>query len=243
MSEPFLAGRVALVTGAARRIGRSIALALAEHGADVAIHFRSSKTDAEAAAKEITAQGRRALLLPGDVTQRRDVQRMFGTLESDFGRLDILVNNAGDFFAADFLDLTEEQWDRILNANVKSQFLCAQAAIPLLQKQARGDIINISSLGGMLAWPKFTHYCVSKAGSIMLTRCLARGFGPKIRVNSVAPGTIQFPGEAPDEDYVRIVPLHRTGKGEDIADAVLFLLKSDFITGQVIAVDGGRSLV
>jgi len=240
--QGFLTGRVALVTGGAKRIGRSIALALAADGADIALNFRSSKDDAEATAREIRAAGRRCELLQGDVAQKRDVQRIFHDVERHFGRLDVLINNAGQFFSADFLQLTEEQWDGLQAANVKSQFLCAQAAIPLLRRQPRGDIINLSSLGGMLAWPAYTHYCVSKAGSIMLTRCLARAFGPGIRVNSVAPGTIQFPGEAPDEDYVRRVPLHKTGKGDDIAEAVRFLLKSDFVTGQVIVVDGGRSL-
>jgi NAD(P)-dependent dehydrogenase (short-subunit alcohol dehydrogenase family) len=181
--------------------------------------------------------------LQGDVAQRADVQRLFGTLEGEFGRLDILVNNAGDFFAAEFLDLTEEQWDRILNNNLKSQFLCAQAAVPLLKRRTVAHMINISSIGGLLGWPAFTHYCVSKAGCIMLTRCLAKALGPQVRVNSVAPGTIQFPGEAPDEDYIRRVPLHKVGTGEDIADAVAFLAKSDFITGQVLVVDGGRTLV
>jgi len=112
-----------------------------------------------------------------------------------------------------------------------------------MKLQGRGRIINISSIGGLLAWPAFTHYCVSKAGVIMLTRCLARALGPEITVNSVAPGTIQFPGEAPDEDYIRRAPLHRVGKGEDIAETVAFLAKSDFITGQVFVVDGGRTLV
>ncbi len=175
--------------------------------------------------------------------RRADVQKMFAEIENEFGRLDILVNNAGIFFAAKFEDLTEEQWDDILDTNLKSQFLCAQAAAPIMKQQGRGRIINISSLGGLLAWPGYTHYCVSKAGVIMLTRCLARALGPEILVNSVAPGTIEFPGEAPDEDYIQRVPLHRTGTGEDIADAVAYLAKSDFVTGQIIAVDGGRMLV
>jgi NAD(P)-dependent dehydrogenase (short-subunit alcohol dehydrogenase family) len=243
MADLPLAGRVTLITAGAKRIGRSIALKLAAEGADVALHYRSSKAEAEATAREIRQLGCRCELFHGDVTQRKDVQALFTALEGAFGRLDVLVNNAGDFFAADFLDLTEEQWDRLLNANLKSQFLCAQAAAPLLRRQPRGDIINISSIGGVLAWPQFMHYCVSKAGSIMLTRCLAKALGPQIRVNSVAPGTIQFPGEAPDEDYIRRAPLRKVGRGEDIAEAVAFLVKSDFITGQVLVVDGGRTLV
>ncbi len=168
---------------------------------------------------------------------------MFAEVEREFGRLDILVNNAGMFFPAKFEDLTDEQWNRIMDTNLKSQFLCAQLAAPMMKRQGRGRIINLSSLGGLLAWPAYTHYCVSKAGSIMLTRCLARALGPEILVNSVAPGTIQFPGEAPDEEYIRRVPLHRTGTGDDIADAVAYLATADFVTGQVIVVDGGRALV
>jgi NAD(P)-dependent dehydrogenase (short-subunit alcohol dehydrogenase family) len=178
-----------------------------------------------------------------DVSRRAGVQKLFSATEGEFGRLDILVNNAGTFFPAKFEELTEEQWDRILNINLKSQFLCAQSAAPIMKRQGRGRIINLSSLGGILPWPAYTHYCVSKAGSIMLTRCLARALAPEILVNSVAPGTIQFPGEPLDEDYVRRVPLHRTGTGDEIAQAVAYLSTADFVTGQVLVVDGGRALV
>lgn len=243
MADNPLAGQVALVTGAAKRIGRSIALRLAADGADVVINYMSSQTEAEELACEIERMGRRALAVEGDVAQRKDVENIFATIEVEFRRLDILVNNAGMFFAAKFEELTEEQWDRILDTNLKSQFLCAQVAAPMMKRQGRGHIINISSLGGLLAWPAYTHYCVSKAGVIMLTRCLARALGPEILVNSVAPGTIQFPSEAPDEDYIQRVPLHRVGTGDDIAGAVAYFARSDFVTGQILAVDGGRTLV
>jgi len=243
MSEHKLTGQVALVTGAGKRIGRSIALALAREGAHVAVNYNRSRPEAEAVSGEIAAMGRRSAAVQADVACRSDVERLFAAVQAKFGRLDILVNNAGTFFHAPFETLTDEQWDSILDANLKSQFLCAQAAAPLMKRQGRGRIINISSLGGLLAWPGYTHYCVSKAGSIMLTRCLARALAPEILVNSVAPGTIQFEGEPPDEDYIRRVPLHRTGTGDEIADAVLFLATAEFITGQVIVVDGGRALV
>ncbi|MGH9714848.1 MAG: SDR family NAD(P)-dependent oxidoreductase [Candidatus Acidiferrales bacterium] len=243
MPGKALEGQVALVTGAAKRIGRSIALRLAAEGADVVVNYETSKAEADELVREITATGRRAIAVGANVSQRADVQKLFAAAEREFGRLDILVNNAGMFFAAKFEELTEEQWDRIMNANLKSQFLCAQAAAPIMKRQGQGRIINLSSLGGILPWPAFTHYCVSKAGVIMLTRCLARALGPEILVNSVAPGTILFPGEAPDEDYIKRVPLHRTGTGEDIAGAVVYLATADFVTGQIIAVDGGRSLV
>ena len=242
-ADKALAGQVALVTGAAKRIGRSIALRLAREGADVIINYATSRTEAEELAGEIQSFGRRAVALQADVSSRADVQRIFAAIDNEFGRLDILVNNAGMFFAAKFDELTDEQWDRIMNANLKSQFLCAQAAAPLMKRHGRGRIINLSSLGGILPWPAHTHYCVSKAGSIMLTKCLARAFAPKILVNSVAPGTIQFADEPPDQDYIKRVPLHRTGTGDDIADAVMYFATSDFVTGQVLAVDGGRTLV
>jgi len=237
-----LEGRVALVTGGAKRIGRSIAEKLASEGADVVVNYASSQREAEKLASELRKLGRRALAVRADVSKKREVHHMMESVQREFGRLDILVNNAGTFFAADFDELTEEQWDRIMGTNLKSQFLCAQAATPLLKRSGRGHIINISSLGGLLPWPKYTHYCVSKAGVIMLTRCLARALAPEILVNSVAPGTIQFPDEVPDEEYIRRAPLHRTGRGSDIAEAVFYFASSDFVTGQILAVDGGRAL-
>jgi len=243
MESKPLTGQVALITGAAKRIGRSIALRLAADGADIAINYKSSKADADAVVREIGELGRKAIAIEGDVSRRADVAAMIAAAEKQLGRIDILVNNAGMFFAAKFEELTDEQWDRIMGTNLKSQFLCSQAVAPIMKRQGRGRIINISSLGGKLPWPSFTHYCVSKAGSIMLTRCLARALAPEILVNSVAPGTIQFPGEPPDEEYIRRVPLQRTGTGDDIADAVVYLATADFVTGQIIAVDGGRLLV
>src|ERR1700686_2056994 len=233
-----------MVTGAAKRIGRSVALRLASEGADVVVNYRSSKDEADEVVAQIAAMGRRAVAVQADVAKKADVVAMFAAVEKEFGRLDILVNNAGMFFAAKFEELTEEQWDTILDTNLKSQFLCSQAAAPMLRRSGQGRIINFASLGGLLAWPAYTHYCVSKAGVIMLTRCMARALAPEIRVNSIAPGTIEFPGEAPEiaEDFVQRAPLRRTGGPEDIDEAVIFLAKSPFITGQVIVVDGGRTL-
>jgi NAD(P)-dependent dehydrogenase (short-subunit alcohol dehydrogenase family) len=238
-----LEGQVALVTGAAKRIGRSIALRLAAEGASIAVNYRTSKAEAESVVREIQTLGVKAIAIQADVSRRAEVQKLFAAVEKEFARLDILVNNAGEFFAAKFEEITDEQWDGIMNANLKSQFLCAQAAAPIMKRRGRGRIINLASLGGLLAWPSYTHYCVSKAGSIMLTRCMAAALGPEILVNAIAPGTIQFPGEPPDEAYVRRVPLHRTGTGDDIAGAAAYLATADFVTGQVIAVDGGRLLV
>ena len=244
MSQSSLAGRVALVTGAAKRIGRSVALRLASEGADVVVNYRTSNGEADEVVAQIGAMGRRAVAIRADVAKRADVLAMFAAVEKEFGRLDILVNNAGMFFPAKFEELTEEQWDRILDTNLKSQFLCSQVAAPMLRRSGQGRIVNFASLGGLLAWPAYTHYCVSKAGVIMLTRCLARALAPEITVNAIAPGTISFAGDAPKvaEDFIRRAPLHRTGTAKDIDDAVIFLAQSPFITGQVIVVDGGRTL-
>src|SRR5271169_3144576 len=244
MSQSSLAGKVALVTGAAKRIGRSVALRLAPEGADAIVNYRGSNSEAGEVSAQITAMGRRAVAVQADVAKRADVIALFEAVEKEFGRLDILVNNAGMFFPAKFEELTEEQWDRILDTNLKSQFLCSQAASPMLRRSGHGRIVNFASLGGLLAWPAYTHYCVSKAGVIMLTRCLARALAPEITVNAIAPGTISFAGDAPElaEDFIHRAPLRRTGTAEDIDDAVLFLAQSPFITGQVIVADGGRTL-
>jgi NAD(P)-dependent dehydrogenase (short-subunit alcohol dehydrogenase family) len=244
VSQSSAAGKVALVTGAAKRIGRSVALRLASEGADVVVNYRNSKGEADEVVAQIVAMGRRAVAVQADVANRADVVAMFAAVEKEFGRLDILVNNAGMFFSAKFEELTEEQWDRILNTNLKSQFLCSQSAAPMLRRSGRGRIINFASLGGLLAWPAYTHYCVSKAGVIMLTRCLARALAPEITVNAIAPGTISFPGDAPElaEDFINRAPLQRTGTAKDIEDAVMFLAQSSFVTGQMVVVDGGRTL-
>jgi NAD(P)-dependent dehydrogenase (short-subunit alcohol dehydrogenase family) len=238
-----LTGEVALVTGAGKRIGRSVALRLASEGSDVVVNYRSSKAEADEVVAQIGAMGRRAVAIQADVAKKTDVTALFAAVEKEFGRLDILVNNVGMFFPAKFEELTEEQWDRIMNTNLKSQFLCAQAAAPMLRRNGRGRVVNFASLGGLLAWPSYTHYCVSKAGVIMLTRCLSRALAPEITVNAIAPGTISFEGDAPEiaEDFIRVAPLKRTGTAKDIDDAVMYIVQSEFVTGQVLVVDGGRS--
>jgi len=233
---------VALVTGGAKRIGRSIAEKLSSLGAAVVVNYQDSKTEADELVGSVQAVGRRAMAWQADVSRRDQVTRMFEAVSREFGRLDVLINNAAIFFPAQFESLTDEQWDRIMNSNLKSTFLCSQAATPLLRASG-GQIINMSSLGGLLSWPAYTHYCVSKAGVIMLTRCMARALAPEIRVNSIAPGTIEFPGEVPHQEFIRRAPLHRTGTGEDITNAVEYLLSADFVTGQTIVVDGGRQIV
>ncbi len=246
MSEHALQGQVALVTGAGRRLGRVIALTLGRAGANVVVNYHRSRAEALETADEIKALGVQAFVVRADVSRPAPVRAMFRAVEKRFGRLDILVNNAGVFFPGKWDKLTERDWDRILGVNLKGTFFCAQAAARIMQRQRRGCIINISSLGGLEAWPSYTHYCASKAAVVMLTRCLARALAPHIRVNSVAPGTILFPGARRSrfaENVIRTTPLQKAGRPEDVAEMVLYLVtRSDFITGQVFAVDGGKSV-
>ena len=246
MPNQPLADQVALVTGAGRRIGRVIALTLARAGAHVVVNYSRSVAEARNTAREIRILGVESLALKADVSKPAQVHRMFQAVDRTFGRLDVLVNNAGVFFAAQWDKLSEKDWDTVLGINLKGPFFCAQAAAHLMLRQGSGRIINISSLGGLRAWPSHMHYCSSKAGLIMLTKCLAKALGPKILVNSVAPGTILFPDEKPSAGQRRslpLTPLRKAGRPEDVAQTVLFLATTaEFITGQVIPVDGGQSI-
>jgi pteridine reductase len=235
---------VALVTGAGRRIGRRLALRLAGEGAQLAVHYHRSRAEADAVVAEIAAAGGEAFCVAADLTRHAEIETLFAAIEKHYARLDILVNSAAAFYPTPLAETTEEQWDRILDSNLKSQFFCAQRAAALLRAGGQGRIVNFASLGGLLAWPRYTAYSVSKAGVIMLTRCLARALAPEITVNAVAPGTISFPDDAPElaEDYIRKAPLRRTGTPEDITNAVMYLVQTPFVTGQVLVVDGGRSI-
>ncbi|MHB8656005.1 MAG: SDR family NAD(P)-dependent oxidoreductase [Terriglobia bacterium] len=241
-----LENQVALVTGGGRRIGRVIAITLARAGATVVVNYNQSRRDANSTVKEIERLDVESMAVRADVAKPTEVKAMFRAVEKRFKRLDILVNNAGIFFPVRWEDLREKDWDRILGINLKGPFFCAQAAARIMARHGRGRIINISSLGGIQAWTKYMHYCSSKAGLIMLTRCLAKALAPDICVNSVAPGTILFPGEkrGPErEKIIRSTPLKKAGRPEDIAEMVLYLATcGDFVTGQVFVVDGGKSI-
>jgi NAD(P)-dependent dehydrogenase (short-subunit alcohol dehydrogenase family) len=227
-------------------MGRVIALTLARAGANLVVHYRESKQGAQASVREIESLGVEALAARADVSRPQQVARMFRGVEKHFGRLDLLVNNAGIFFPTKWDRLSEGDWDKMLDVNLKGAFFCAQAAARIMRRQGRGRIIIISSLGGLQGWPDYIHYCASKAGVISLTRSLAKALAPHIQVNSVAPGTILFPGERREAKMQRRIsgtPLRRAGRPEDIAEMVLFLAtRSDFITGQVFVVDGGKSI-
>ena len=231
--------RIALVTGGAKRIGRCIALRLAKEGARVAIHFGQSKQQAEE-----TAAGCGGKIFQADLTRVSEIGRLFEEVEAEFGRLDCLVNNAGRYREMKVLEVTEDDWDWIHEVNLKGTFFCCQSGARLMLKHGGGRIVNLSSLGGFRAWRRHVPYCSSKAGVVMITQALAKALAPEITVNSVAPGVIHFGSEMPAdiEHLVSVTPMLRPGRGEEIAEAVVNLLTSDFVTGQVIAVDGGLSL-
>ncbi len=238
-----LKGKTALVTGAAKRIGRSVALALARAGADVAITYRSSDAEAQATVAAIKACGVRSAAVHCDVSDVACVERAVDSTIRELGRIDLLVNNAGTFETLPLESITAEQWDAMQNTNTRGPFLVARAAHAEL-KQRQGRIVNIGSLGGMHPWATHGHYCVSKAALHMLTKTMAKAWAPEISVNCVAPGMIVNGEVDPSyEHFVEKTPMRRNGTPDDVAAAVLFFATGPrFITGQVLSVDGGLGL-
>ena len=238
-----LQGQAAVVTGAAKRIGRALALSLAEAGANIAITWRQSEAEARQTVADIQALGVQAIASQVDVRNPEQVRSAIEAAAQRFGRLDILVNNAGRYETAALESLTIEQWDAMFDTNTRGPFLAAQAAHPYL-KAARGRIINIGSLGGMHPWPTHAHYSTSKAALHMLTRTMSRAFAPEISVNCVAPGMIVNGEVGPEyESFARRTPMQRNGTAQDVAAAVLFFATGPhFITGQILSVDGGLGL-
>lgn len=236
MAEP----RIVLITGAAKRIGRGIALRLFREGYRVAIHYQTSEKEARTTAEECGS----APLFRADLEKVDEIRRMFREVEQQLGSLYGLVNNAARFRRRDPLEITEAEWDFIHSVNLKATFFCCQQGALLMKKSGAGRIVNISSLGGIRPWADHAHYSASKAGVIMLTRSLAKAFAPEITVNSVAPGVILASGQEPRlEQMIAASPAGRAGTVDEVAEAVLYFLNaSNFITGQVLAVDGGLAL-
>lgn len=242
MSKP-LAGKTALVTGAAKRIGRGIALALAEDGANVAITYLGSQPEAEATIRSLAALDVEAFAVRCDLRNPEDIEQTVAAVIEEFGQLDILVNNAGVFESAALEEISVAQWDNMFATNTRAPFLVARAAYPHL-KAARGRIINIGSLGGLHPWATHGHYCTSKAALHMLSKTMAKAWAPEISVNCIAPGMI-VEGEVEEayEQFARKTPMQRNGTAEDIAAAARFFAAAPhFITGQLLAVDGGLGL-
>ncbi len=240
---------VALVTGAARRVGRAIVLELARVGFDVVVHWRSSKAEAAATAAEIERGGARAWLVRADLLKVSEIEGLFGTVGELCGRLDLLVNSASSFFATPFGATREPQFDELVGSNLKAPFFCSQLAAPLLMESRAdggGQIVNVLDAAALRPFPAFLPYSAAKAGLLALTVGLARALAPKVRVNGVAPGPVAMPDDFTPEARRRAVDatlLKREGRPEDVARTVAFLATGpDFITGAVIPVDGGRSI-
>jgi NAD(P)-dependent dehydrogenase (short-subunit alcohol dehydrogenase family) len=239
-----LHGRVALVTGGAKRIGRAVALRLANEGADLAIHYGKSANEAHELVAEIVKLGRRAAAFSAELTDVTAIQKLIDDASAHFGRLDILINGAANFLQTKFGETSARSWDASLDTNLKAPFFCCQAAAPHLKQSGHGVIVNFADIGGLLGWQEFLPHSLSKAGIIMMTRILAKVLAPGVRVNAIAPGTITMTGDPPDlqADYIRRAPLRRTGRPEEVADAVIYLITAEFLTGQTLVLDGGRTL-
>ena len=242
--DPTLHNRVALVTGAGKRLGRAVALRLATEGADVAVHYGKSESEALDVVHEIEKLGRHSIAIHADLTRVVEIQNLIARTVNEFHRLDILINSAANFLETKFGQTSEATWDASLDTNLKAPFFCSQASAPYLAQSARGCIINFADIGGLMGWSEFLPHSISKSGLILMTRVLARELAPKVRVNAIAPGTITMPGDPPDwqSDFIDRAPLARTGTPQDITDAVLFLIRSEFMTGQTLVLDGGRTL-
>ena len=238
-----LGGKTALVTGAARRIGRSIALTLAAAGADVAITYRSSAAEAEETLADLAALGVEASAHACDLEDPTSIAAAVAAVIGQHKRLDLLVNNAGAFASAALEDITAHQWDTMFAANTRGPFLVAQAALPALRK-AGGRIINIGSLGGIEPWATHGHYCTSKAALHMLSKTMAKAWAPEVSVNCIAPGMIVQGEVGPAyQHFADRTPMRRNGTSDDVAAAALFFATGPhFITGQLLAVDGGLGL-
>ena len=240
-----LSGKAVLITGGAKRLGRAIALRLAEAGADVAITFRNSAREAQHTVIDVSSFGGRAVALRCDVTDEKSVKSAIKETARELGGIDILVNNAANYETAEFSKLTLKQWDAIFASNTRGPFLVSREALKYLRER-KGKIVNLGSLGGLRPWADHAHYCSSKAAVHMLTKVMAKALAPEIAVNCVAPGMIDL-GEKAAEGFMKKMagqtPMRRNGKGEEIAAAVLFFATAPhFITGQILAVDGGLGL-
>lgn len=240
-----LAGKAALITGGAIRLGRASALALAEAGADVAVTFRHSAREAQATVIDLGGFGVRAIALRCDVTDEKSVKLAVKETVKEFGGLDTLVNNAANYETVEFEKLTLRQWDAMFASNTRGPFLVSREAAKYLRER-KGKIINMGSLGGLRPWADHAHYCSSKAAVHMLTKVMAKALAPEIAVNAVAPGMIDL-GEKAAKAFMRRMarqtPMRRNGTGEEVAAAVLFFATAPhFVTGQILAVDGGLGL-
>ena len=240
-----LQGRVALVTGGGRRLGRQLARALAGRGMTLAIHHHASGAGANELRKEILDSGGRAACFQGDLTDAHAARALPERVVAEFGRLDVLVNSAAVMHRLGVEETTPEQWDAIQDLNLRAVFFCTQGAASAL-RAVKGKVVNLADLAGLEPWPGFAAHSVSKAGVVMLTKVLARALAPDITVNAIAPGAVLVPDDYDVEERERLAratPLRRLGAPADVVSALLYLLEGgDFVTGEILVVDGGRHI-
>jgi len=236
-----LTGKIALVTGGAHRLGRALVLALADAGADIALHYRRSQAKACETGEEVRTLGRRVELFQADLACPEQIAALFADLGERFGRLDVLVNNAAVYHRTPFETLTAEQWDAEMAVNARAPALCIRHAAPLLTDG--GAILNIADVGAEKGWAGFPAYCAAKAALLALTKSAARALAPRrIRVNAVSPGVAAWQEGIADKERQSVlaqVPMKRTGTPADVAAAAMFLIRNEYITGQNLRVDGG----
>jgi pteridine reductase len=241
-----LKGKVALVTGAARRIGRAIALELAAHGATVAAHYRSSQAEADAVVAEIAAQAGKAQTFRANFEHVAEIEQMVSEILGSFGRIDILVNSASVFAPTPLAEITERDWDANLDTNLKGPFFLSKFAGAAMRRQGAGKIINLGDWAGIRPYKDYLPYSVSKSGLIGLTKALAKELAPEVQVNCIALGMVMPPENYAKEEVERLVSRTLTkkmGTPEDVARAVVFFCETDFATGSVLRLEGGRLLV
>jgi pteridine reductase len=237
-----LSGRVALVTGAGRRVGQAIAIALGGRGMRVAVHYHGSAEGADETVAKIGASRGEALTFKADLSRTDAARPLVDKVVAAFGSLDVLVNSAAVMVRTPFGEVTAEQWDSMMALNIRAPFFLTQVAAPHLRK-ASGAVVNIADLAAFETWPAYVPHGISKSGVVHMTRALARVLAPDVRVNGIAPGTVLLPDDwstQADERLRQTTPLGRTGSPADVSATVIFLLESDYITGETIIVDGGR---
>ncbi len=239
-------GKNILVTGAAKRVGQTIALALAEKGSNILLHYNTSKDEAEKTASSIRTMGVQCETYKADLAKSSDILRMTKEIFTKFQSVDVLINSASLFYKTPFKDVNESDWNKLIDANLKGPFLLSKEIGNRMFEGAGGKIINIADWSGFRPYRDYSPYCVSKGGLITLTKTLARDLAPKVSSNAIAPGPVLLPPDFTEEEKQKVIEktlLRRIGSPQDIANAVLFLLDNDFINGTVLVVDGGRSIV
>lgn len=235
---------VVLVTGAGVRIGREIAIALSECKARVAVHYNSSAKQANETLASIRAAGSDGELFQADLTDHANADKLIGKVVAHFGAIDVLVNSAAVMQRTPVGEVTPEQWDAMFALNLKAPFFLSQAAAAAMGERG-GSIVNIADLAAFETWPAYVPHGISKAGVVQMTRSLARALAPRVRVNAIAPGAVLLPdgwSEESEEHIVSTTPLKRLGSPKDVAEAVIYLIQADYVTGTTLIVDGGRHI-